>query len=477
MQVTQTSAEGLKHEFKVVVPAGQIDEKVQTRLAEVGRSVRIPGFRPGKVPMPLLKKRYGSSVMSEVLEGAVNDGARQALSDHNLRPALQPKINITNFAEGADLEFTVAIEALPEVEVMELGELTIDRPVAPVSDDEVENALKSIAAQHDKSEPLPADHAAESGEIAVIDFVGSIDGVPFDGGKGEGYPLKLGSGGFIPGFEEQLVGAKAGEERLVKVSFPEDYGASNLAGKPAEFAVTVKEVRKVVPAAIDDELAKAVGQEDLEALKTGVRKEIEADHAALSRAHLKRHMLDALAERHAFTVPEGMVELEFQGIWTQIEKDKAAGRLDPDDVGKSDDELKAEYRAIAERRVRLGLVISEIGKRNSITVNQQDLNRAMVNEARRFPGQEHMVVQYFQRNPQAVENLRAPIFEEKVIDFITELAKVSDRTVTLEELRRDPDAAPQQEAAGEATDSDDAGKAKAKAKRKPAAKKKAAAEE
>jgi trigger factor len=408
--------------------------------------------------MPLLKKRFGASVTSEVVEAAVNDGARQAIDDHKLRPALQPQINITNYKEGGDLEFTVAVETLPEVEIMDLGTIAIERPTAPVEDSEVDDALQSIAAQHESTETIEGDHAAANDDVAVIDFLGKIDGVPFDGGKGEGYPLRLGSGSFVPGFEEQLVGAKTGEMRVVKITFPEDY-SPGLAGKDAEFDVTVKELRRVVAKAIDDDLAKAVGEESLATLRNAVKGEIEKRHSLMSRAHAKRRLLDLLAEKHDFQVPPGMLDMEFNGIWSAIEQDRARGRVDPGDAGKSDDELKAEYRKIAERRVKLGLVIAEIGKKNNITVNQQDLNKALMEEARRYPGQEHLVIQYFQKNPQAIENLRAPIFEDKVIDFILELAKVTDKPVSFDELRRDPDAAPEE---GEAA----SGEEKAKPKRK-----------
>ncbi len=466
MQVTQTNADGLKREFKVIISAGQLATKVESRLVEVGRNVRIPGFRPGKVPMGILRKKYGSSVMGEVLESAVNDGAKQAIEEHQLRPALQPKIEITSFTEGSDLEFTVAVETLPEVQLMELSSLVLEKPVAEVADQAIEEALNRIATSREKTDPAAGDHAAESGEVVVIDFLGKVDGVAFDGGKAEGYSLKLGSNTFIPGFEDQLLGAKAGDERVVKVTFPAEYGNSDLAGKDAEFEVKVHEVRQVVPTSLDDELAKGLGLDDLEALKKALREEIERDYAGLSRAHLKRRLLDQLALHHEFAVPQGMVDLEFDAIWKQLEKDKAEGRVDPADEGKSDDDLKAEYRGIAERRVRLGLVLSEVGRKNNIAITQEDLNRAVMNEARRFPGQEHLVFQYYQRNADALNSLRAPIFEEKVIDFILELAKVSDKAVSLDELQQDPDANPASTAAAE----------EAKPKKR-SAKKKAQAEE
>lgn len=466
MQVTQTNADGLKHEFKVVIPAGHLEEKVSVRLAEVGRTVRIPGFRPGKVPMGILRKKYGSSVMGEVLESAVNDGTQHALEEHKLRPAVQPKVEITSFTEGSDLEFTIAIETLPEVKISGLGDLVLEKPVAEVGDSEVDEALQNIAKRQEKTDVAAKTHAAKSGEVVVIDFLGKVDGVPFDGGKAEDYSLKLGSGNFIPGFEDQLIGAKADDERVVKVTFPADYGSEALAGKGAEFDVKVKEVRKIVPTSVDDELAKGVGLESLAELKKAIREEIERDYTNLSRAHLKRRLLDQLAGQYDFVVPESMVDLEFDAIWKQLEKDKSEGRLDAADQGKSDEALKAEYRAIATRRVRLGLVLSEVGRENNITIVQDDLNRAVMAEARRYPGQEHMVFQYFQKNADALNSLRAPIFEEKVIDFILELAKVTEKVVLIDDLRKDPDDEPEVAAAETAP----------KPKKK-AAKKKAAADE
>ncbi|HVI52286.1 MAG TPA: trigger factor [Candidatus Sulfotelmatobacter sp.] len=447
MQVTKINADGLKHEFKVVISAGQLDEKVVARLTEVGQTVKVPGFRPGKVPMSILRQKYGNSVMGEVLEGAVNEGAGKAIEGDNLRPAMQPKIEITKFEQGGDLEFSVAVEVLPEISVMDLSSLKLTKLVADIDPAELDEALNNLASRRETSEPAPAKHTAKSGEVVVIDFLGKLDGTPFEGGKAEGYSLKLGSNTFIPGFEDQLVGAKAGDEKLVKVTFPADYQAEHLAGKDVEFEVKVNEVRKPVAATVDDELAKSVGLDTLDALKSALSEEIGRDYATMSRAHLKRALLDLLAENHSFVVPQGMVDVEFDAIWQQLEKDKAAGRLDESDKDKSDDELKGEYRTISERRVRLGLLLSEIGQKNNVQITQEDLNRAVLNEARRFPGQEHLVFQYYQKNADALNSLRAPIFEEKVIDYILELAKVEEKKVGLDELRKDPDATPE---AGEA---------------------------
>jgi trigger factor len=468
MQVTQTNADGLKHEFKVVVPAALLEEKVSNRLTEVGRTARIPGFRPGKVPMGILRKKFGSSVMGEVLEATVNDGTRHALDEHKIRPAVQPKVEITSYADGKDLEFTIAVETLPEVKVTGLGDIELEKPVAPVEDAEVDAAVQNIADRQERTEVAAAEYQAQTNDVVVIDFLGKVGGEPFDGGKAERYSLKLGSGSFIPGFEDQLVGVKAADETVVKVTFPADYGAEKLAGQDAEFDVKVHEVRQVVPAVVDDEFAKSLGLGDLADLKKAVRDEVERDYKSLSRAHVKRHLLDKLAAQYDFVVPQSMVDLEFDAIWKQVEQDKEQGQQDAADQGKSDDELKAEYRAIATRRVRLGLVLSEVGRENNITITQEDLNRAVMTEARRYPGQEHLVFQYFQKNPDALNGLRAPIFEEKVIDFILEMAKVTEKTVTVEELRKDPDA--------DESAADEAPKPKKKAAKKKVAEE-AAAEE
>ena len=465
MQVIKNNSEGLKRHFTVTIPAGELASDMDTRLAEVGRTVRIPGFRPGKVPMTLLRKKYGPSVLGEVVENAVDNGARQAIADNDLRPALRPEIAITSYKEGGDLEFTVQVEVLPEVQVKNLGDLKLERPVAEVADEVVDEALDRIASRRETTEAAPKTHKAKSGDVVTIDFDGSVDGVAFDGGKAEGYDLKLGSNSFIPGFEDQLIGVKAGQKTEVKVTFPADYGAEHLAGKDAVFAINVHGVKTAKPAAVDDELAKQLGLEDIAALRKSVKEEIERDYASMSRAHLKRHLLDALAEGHDFGVPEGMVNLEFDAIWKQVEEDRKQGRVDPSDEGKSDDELKKEYRDIAERRVRLGLLLSEVGRTNNVQISQDDLNRAVMTEARNYPGQEHLVIQYYQKNAEAREALRAPIFEEKVVDFIIELAKVTDKKVSVDDLRADPD-----EVKTEA-------KKETKAKAKPAKKAAAKAEE
>jgi len=458
MQVTETNADGLKREFKVVVPASQLQTRTQDRLAEIARTVKLPGFRPGKVPMKIVQQKYTAAIMGEVLEQAVNDGTHSVITERNLRPAAQPKVEISSYAEGADLEFTVALEILPEITPMDFSTISLEREKAEIPAEEIDETLKNIADRNESTETV--ERASASGDVVVIDFVGKQDGVAFPGGTAEGYALKLGSNTFIPGFEDQLVGKSAGDTATVTVTFPEGYGNAELAGKPAEFDVTVKEVKAAVPAAIDDELAKKVGLDSLDALKGAISEEIGRELNAIGRNKVKRALLDALAAGHDFQVPASMVEQEFETIWKQLETDREAGRLDPSDEGKDDDTLKAEYKTLAERRVRLGLLLAEVGQKNNVTVTQDDLNKALIEEARRYPGQEHMVFQYYKGNPDALNALRAPIFEEKVVDFILELAKVTDKPVSAAELRKDPDEA-------EATD-------EAKPKKKAAAKKKAA---
>jgi trigger factor len=435
MQITETNAEGLRHEFMVVVGADDIERRVQDRLNDIGRSVRLPGFRPGKVPLSVLRKRYGSSVMGEVLEHVVNDSSTTAMRERNLRPALQPQVEIVSFDEGKDLSYKMAVEVLPEIQTMNFSELNLERLKPEVPDQEIDQALERIARQQRKSEP--ADRPAATGDLVVIDFTGSIDGTEFPGGSAKDYTLELGSGAFIPGFEDQLVGAKTGEQRTVDVTFPADYGAPDLAGKTAQFAVAVKEVRAITPQPIDDSLAEAVGMENLEGLRQAVRERIERDYAGLARQRLKRVLLDRLAERHDFPVPQGMVDIELDTIWKQFEAERERARKSgtaPEEGGKSDEELKAEYRAIAERRVKLGLLLSEVGRKNNITVSQEELNRALVDEARRFPGQERQVIEYYRKNPSAADGLRAPIYEDKVVDFVLEMAQVTERGVSPAEL-------------------------------------------
>src|SRR5690348_7264008 len=435
MQVRETSAEGLKHEFTVVVAAAEIEKKIQDRLAEIGRSVRLPGFRQGKAPLALLKKRYGPSVMGEVVERAVNDSSSAAIKEHKLRPALQPKIEIVSFNEGKDLEYKLAVEVLPDIGPVSLDGIALERWKADVPDSEIDQALERIAKQQRKTAPV--ERAADKGDFVRIDFKGAIAGVAFPGGSADNYLLELGSGGFIPGFEDQLVGSKAGDARTVAVTFPADYGNAELAGKVAEFAVTVKEVRQAEAQPIDESLAAAVGMENLAELRQAVRERIEREYSGITRQRLKRELLDQLAARFSFAVPAGMLDLEFQHLWREVEAErqraKEGGAPDPE-ASKNDVELKAEFQALSERRVRLGLLLNEIGRTNSLTVTAEELNRAVIERARSFPGQEREVLDFYRNNPQALDSLRAPIYEDKVVDFVLGKVNVTERAVPPSEL-------------------------------------------
>ncbi len=437
MQVTETAAEGLRREYKVVVPADEIEGRVAKRLDELRQTIRMPGFRPGKVPVSLLRKQYGRSVMGEVLEQAVSQGSQKAIADHELRPALQPKVEVTSFDEGANLEFTMAVEVLPAVPQVDLKALTLTRLTAEVSEEAVTRRVDSVARRFQEFAPPAEPRPSREGDRLIISFEGRIDGQPFEGGTAEDLPLVLGSGFMIPGFESQLTGVNAGDEVTVEVTFPADFPKAELAGKAASFAVRVKDLQEPKPVVLD-ELAKNQGLEDQKALEAAIRESIEREYAQLGRLRLKRTLLDQLAERYPFEVPAGMIELEFDAIWKQLQEElgRTEGAAEP---GKSEDELKAEYRAIAERRVRLGLILSDIGQANELKVEQTEVNAAIMAQARRYPGQEQKVVEYFRGNPQAIEQLRAPLYEDKVVDFIVQMATVTEQSVPVEELLRDPD--------------------------------------
>jgi trigger factor len=442
MQVTQTLSEGLKREFRITVPAADLEGRVSGRLSDLQGKVQIKGFRPGKVPAAHLKRLYGRSVFGEVLQEVMTEANQKIVEENKIKLAGQPKVKLPeqeSEIEGvvngkADLDYNVEVEVLPEITVGDLKAIKIERQTAEIDDAQVDETLQRIAEQN--ATYAAKDGAAETGDQVTIDFVGSIDGTPFDGGAGQDHPLVLGSGQFIPGFEDQLIGVAKGDEKTVTVSFPEDYRATDLAGKDASFAVTVKEVSSASDAVVDDELAKKLGMESLDKVKEAVREQLSTGHKQASRQKLKRSLLDALDATHSFDLPPSLVEQEFAGIWQQVERELAQGG-DAAKEGKSEDELKAEYRTIAERRVRLGLLLAEIGEKADIQVTNDEVTRAVVERARQFPGQEQQVWEYYQKTPEALAELRAPIFEEKVVDYIVELADVTEKTVTREELFAD----------------------------------------
>jgi trigger factor len=467
MEVTQTLSEGLKREFKVVVPAAEVEKKMSGRLDELSRQVRLPGFRPGKVPVSLIKKRYGDSVRGEVLSQAIDESWQEALTKESLRPASQPKIEIVEFKEGADLEYKMAVELIPEIPQPAFGEIQLEKLTTDVADDEVDKAIQRLADARKSFEAAPAEHAAVSGDRVKIDFTGKVEGKEFPGGAGKDMPVEIGAGMFIPGFAEQLEGLKAGDKKELNVKFPETYPVPDLAGKDAVFDVEAKGVEIPVAVKIDEEFSKSLGAESLDQLKEQVKAAIARDYAQVTRTRLKRSLLDSLADTASFELPPSMVEQEFEAIWARVKEAMDQNQLDPEDEGKSEGELREQYRKIAERRVRLGLLLSEVGRANNIKVTQDDLNRAMAEEARRYPGQERRVIEFYRENQQAMQNLQAPIFEDKVVDFILEMAKISEKKVSVEELLKDPDA-PEASAveAGAAGETEDGGKTKPRSRKK-----------
>ena len=441
MQVTETAANGLKRELKIVVGKDELEKRFATRVENFKGEVQLKGFRKGKVPAAHIKKLYGRSIMSEVLEQTLNETSAQAIKDRNERAAAQPKLDLSEdraeiekVIDGkADLAYTMKFEVLPEIKVSDLSALTLERDVAEVEPAEIDKGVNELMTRSTNYEDEDGRVAAE-GDRVTIDFVGSIDGVEFDGGKGEAMKVVIGAGGFIPGFEEGLKGTKAGDAKTIDAAFPEGYQAATLAGKTANFATTVKAVGKPIKPEASDEFAKTLGVDTLEKLRELLGGQIKQQHDQLSRNRLKRQLLDQLDKMHSFELPEALVTNEFKGIWEQVTQDLEKSKKTFSDEGKTEEGAREEYKKIAERRVRLGLVIGEIGDKQKITVNQDELRRALIERARSFPGQEKFVYEYYEKNPSALMELRAPIFEEKVVDYILTQTKVSEKKVSREEL-------------------------------------------
>ena len=441
MQVSESSVTGLKRELKIVVGQGELTQRFATRLDEVKDQVQLKGFRKGKVPIAHLKKLYGRSVMAEVLQQTVEESSRKALEERNERAAHQPNIDLGEdkdelervLSGQGDLAFTVSYEALPDIAITDLAALKLERMVAEVTPEAIDKGVAALAQRATRYE-VEADRAAETGDRLTIDFTGRIGEEEFDGGKGEDVQLVIGESRFIPGFVEGLMGAKAGEERSVAVKFPDDYPEQKLAGKDATFAVKVKEVAKAIKAEIDDEFAKTLGAESLPKLRELVAAGISGEYQTVSRMKLKRQILDQLDKSHEFALPETLVATEFDAIWRQVTAGlEQAGKTFADE-GKSEEDTRAEYRKIAERRVRLGLLMGEIGEKAKVQVGQEELRRALIDQARRYPGQEKFVYEYYEKNPSALIELRAPIYEDKVIDHIIEQSKPVDKKVSVDEL-------------------------------------------
>ena len=445
MQVTETSSAGLKREYRVVVPAIDLEAKVKERLDDLKGRVQLRGFRPGKVPVAHLKRLYGKSAMAEVIEATVREANSKIVTDHGYRLAVEPKVvlpteegAVEGVIEGkADLSYTVEMEIVPAITLADFKSIKLTRLTSEVGDEEIDKALRTIA---DQNRPFVAKtKGAANGDRVTINFEGSLESTSFEGGTGEDVPLIMGAGQFIPGFEENLAGLKAGENKTFDVKFPDDYRATHLAGKNATFAVTVKAVEAPGAVTIDDEFAKTLGVESLAKLKDAVKDRIAREHTLASRQKLKRALLDQLDERHKFEPPPSLVEQEFANVWSQVENDLKQQNRTFEDEGTTEEKARAEYRGIAERRVRLGLVIAEIGEKNNIKVTDEQLRAAVMEQVRQFPGQERQIWEYYQKNPNALAALRAPLFEDKVVDFLVELADVTDKPVSREELFKEDD--------------------------------------
>lgn len=468
MKIKEIKSEGLNHELEITIPANDIDKRVDTKLEEYKKTAKMPGFRPGKVPMAMLKQRYGKAIMGEILEAAVNETSQKALSDKKIKPAMQPKIEVKSFDDGKDLVYTVSVEAMPEFKIADVKNIKLTKLVANPDDKEVDAALERIASNNETTVEVTTKRGAKEGDTLVIDFHGRTvdDNKEHEGMHAHGHHLKLGSGTFIPGFEDQLIGKKAGEKAEVKVTFPENYGAAELAGRDAIFDVDVEQIREPGEAKIDDDFAKSLGMDDLKALKEAVQEQLQKELDGHSRMVLKKELLDALDDANKFDVPPGMLELENENILQQLKLERQRNNEDEKLSAKE----KKEYEQIAERRVRLGLILAEIGNEQKITVADPELHKAVITEAQKFPGQEKEVFDYYSKNPQALESLRAPLFEEKVVDYILELAEVKEKSVSQDDLVKaledeTAEAKPKKKAAAKKKDGE----------KKPAAKKKAPA--
>ncbi len=463
MQIKETTNEGLKRAYTVTIPAKEIDERVNSEVKKIAPQVKMPGFRPGKVPANLVRKMHGEQLHAQTLNDMIRESVDKVMADNKLRPAMQPSVELDEgYEEGKDASLSVELEILPEIDAPEVDGLALERLTVPVTDEQVDEAVERIASNNKSYKDAAKTKKAADGDQLIIDFVGRVDGTEFEGGKAENTPLTIGSGQFIPGFEEQLTGVKTGDKKTITVTFPEDYPAENLKGKEAEFDVTVQQVKVPTDTKIDDEFAKNLGLEGLDKLKELLRGQLEQETSGRTRTQMKRQLLDTLAAGHDFAVPQGMVDAEFEQIWAQLQQE-AARSDDAETMLKEMDDEKDDYRKIAERRVRLGLLLSEIGQKNGVEVNANEMNMLIQQAAQQYRAEDReRFIQYVQQEPMAAAQLRAPLYEDKVVDFLFDKAEITDREVTREEL----------EAAIEAEETtEEKPKKKAAAKKKPAAKK------
>ena len=434
MRIAETLNEGLKREYRVTIPAKDFNARIDRHLATAAQQIRMPGFRPGKVPANLVRKMHGPAVTGQALEEAANEGVQALVAKEKLRPAMQPKVEIDDYQDGMDLSLKVAVEVLPAITLPALEGIELEKLTVAADDDAMTAALQRFADQQKSFEPAKKGHAAATGDVVVIDYLGTVDGEAFDGGKGEAMQVELGSGRLIPGFEDQLLGVKANEQRVLNVTFPADYNVAYLKGRPAQFDVTVTEVRTAKLVGLDDDLAKNLGLESLQQLKDILKDQIEAELSNLTRTHMKRKLLDHLAASNTFDVPASMVDAEFEQIWQQLQQE-AGNEADVAAAQAEIEKDRGEYRRIAERRVRLGLLLSEIGQTNEIQVSQAEMNRLIAQEVSRYPDKQRpQAMQFFQQDAMAAAQLRAPLYEDKVVDFLIGKAALTERSVSRAEL-------------------------------------------
>lgn len=438
-EVKEDKPKGLKQGFTITVPHADIETAVTAHLEKIRKTAKIQGFRPGKAPMDLIRQRFGAQATGEVMDKMISDTSREVMEERKLRPAMQPKVDDVSAEEGKDMTFKLDVEVMPEIKPMDFSKLKFTKQVADVDEKTIDEAIERVAKQMRQPEAIKTKRMAKKGDVAIIDFDGAVDGERQEGMKAEKHNLELGSNSFIPGFEEQVIGMKADEEKDVTVSFPDDYQAAHLQGKEAVFAVKLHEIRAHKKIELNDELAKEIGFPALENLRSRISGDISGNYEQVSRSIIKRELMDELEKKHKFELPESLTEHEFNGIWEQLQKDKAEGRISEEDKAKSDDELKKDYQKIAERRVRLGLLLANLAEDNKIEVDQAELRNAMMAEARKYPGQEQAVIEYFTKNREAVERLRAPLLEEKVVDFILEKATVTEKKIPADKLMKLPE--------------------------------------
>lgn len=434
MKIKEVKSEGLTREYEVTINAQDFDAAVEKKLREIAKNVSIAGFRAGKVPFTMVKQKYQGNAMSEAVDDLLRDGVNEVLQEKKVRPVFTPDVELKKFEEGKDIEFTVSMDIMPEIEVKDFSGIKIEKPVAEVPAEEVEKALTYMAESRRDTVKVEEDRETVKGDVAVIDFVGSIDGVEFAGGKGEAYPLEIGSNSFIPGYEDQLIGKKVGDVVDVKATFPETYHAKDLAGKEALFVTTIKEIRTIKKAEINDELAKSMGEESLDKLKETIKGRIAQDYENASKMKAKRALLDALDKAYKFDVPAKLVDMEYDAIVKQYENAKKNNQLDEDEKSKKEEDLLKEYKEIAVRRVKLGLLLAEVGNEAKIEVNQEDINKAIMGEAQRYPMQAKAIFDFYLKNKEAIERLRTQVYEEKVMDYVLSKVETKEKTVSVEDL-------------------------------------------